>query len=57
VFCDLEELSPLATATALIPIETTIIGPSLLSAVMLDFRDICSGYEVYSMIYYNKLLT
>jgi hypothetical protein len=56
VFCDLEELPPLAIATAPIPIETTIIGPSPLSAVMPDSRDLYSGYEVCSMIYYNKLL-
>jgi hypothetical protein len=56
MFRDLEELPPLAMATAPIPIETTIIGPSPLSAVMPDSRDLYSGYEVCSMIHHNKLL-
>ena len=41
-------------AIAPIPIETTTIGPSPLSAVMPDSRDLYSGYEVCSMVYHNS---
>jgi hypothetical protein len=46
MFCDLEELPPFAMATAPIPIQTTIIGPSPLSAMMPDSRDLYFGYEI-----------
>jgi len=46
----------LVGANQALPIETTTTGPSPLSAVMPDSRDLYSGYEVCSMIYHNKLL-
>jgi len=49
-------LPPPIMAIAPIPIETTTIGPSPLSAVMPDSRDFYSRYEICSMIYHNKLL-
>jgi hypothetical protein len=55
IFCDLEELSLLIIAIAPTPIETTIIGPSPLSAVTSDSRNLYR-YEVCSMIHDNGLL-
>ena len=50
MFCNLKELPPLIMTIALIPIETTIIGPSALSAVMLDSGYLYFGCEVSSII-------
>ena len=56
VFCDFKELPLFAMTTAPIFIKTIIIGSSSLSAMISDSENLYFKYEIYSIIYHNKLL-